>query len=575
MLLSEEQKQILALQERLDNPVRRSEETSAVIAEAIRLRQDQGGGGPLRDALAPSIEETLRESVRKDSSILADVLFPVMGPAIRKAVAESIRTLIESFNKALESSLSIQGLKWRFEAIRTGRSYAEVALLRSIVYRVEQVFVVHKKTSLLLLHAVGPDVTAKDADMVSGMLSAIQDFVRDSFQADQGEALDRLQVGELQVWVEHGPHATIAAVIRGEVPQSYRLLLREKLEKFHQQFGAALQGFEGDAAAFEPFRPNLDDCLVAHFKEKQRESRPYFLALVLVLMSGCVAVKNQAPLVPSPRIAAAWEPRYPSSIQVRLPALESLPATSPSVYQWQIDVVRQDARRLAGILSKCRLFSDVVLSNSAPGTNVIVVEALPRPPSLADPDSAWLLLSGGVIPYYDRVDVGVRFRFVNGEGNDFVFPWTTRYVIGFWAPAVVGIGPGWRFGVLGLLNPANPDSTYWIDLRSALIEVMDRIVSRIFSRIASSSAALRPASPHYPRISAIAMNAAAYFVGYVSFITPSGMGFREASLAFLLAHLAAPTGLVVATLLLVCFSNDGRDWQAASIAIHGNKGEQS
>ena len=198
-------------------------------------------------------------------------------------------------------------------------------------------------------------------------------------------------------------------------------------------------------------------------------------ALVLVLMSGCVAVKNQAPLVPSPRIAAAWEPRYPSSIQVRLPALESLPATSPSVYQWQIDVVRQDARRLAGILSKCRLFSDVVLSNSAPGTNVIVVEALPRPPSLADPDSAWLLLSGGVIPYYDRVDVGVRFRFVNGEGNDFVFPWTTRYVIGFWAPAVVGIGPGWRFGVLGLLNPANPDSTYWIDLRSALIDVMDRI----------------------------------------------------------------------------------------------------
>lgn len=284
MLLSEEQKQILALQERLDNPVRRSEETSAVIAEAIRLRQDQGGGGPLRDALAPSIEETLRESVRKDSSILADVLFPVMGPAIRKAVAESIRTLIESFNKALESSLSVQGLKWRFESIRTGRSYAEVALLRSIVYRVEQVFVVHKKTSLLLLHAVGPDVTAKDADMVSGMLSAIQDFVRDSFQADQGEALDRLQVGELQVWVEHGPHATIAAVIRGEVPQSYRLLLREKLEKFHQQFGAALQGFEGDAAAFEPFRPNLDDCLVAHFKEKQRESRPYFFALVLLLI---------------------------------------------------------------------------------------------------------------------------------------------------------------------------------------------------------------------------------------------------------------------------------------------------
>ena len=284
LLLSEEQKQILALKERLDNPERRSEETSAVIAEAIRLRHEQGGKRSLREALAPSIEDTLRDSVRKDSSILAEVLFPVMGPAIRKAVAESIRSLIESFNKALESSLSIQGLKWRFEAMRTGRSYAEVALLRSVIYRVEQVFVVHQKTSLLLLHEAGPDVAAKDADMVSSMLSAIQDFVRDSFQADQGEALDRLQIGDLQVWVEQGPHATIAAVIRGEAPQSYRLLLREKLEKFHQQFDAALREYEGDAAVFAPFRPDLDECLVAHYKDKQKKSRPYFPALMLVLI---------------------------------------------------------------------------------------------------------------------------------------------------------------------------------------------------------------------------------------------------------------------------------------------------
>jgi outer membrane protein OmpA-like peptidoglycan-associated protein len=284
LLLSEEQKQILALQERLDNPVRRSEETSAVVAEAIRLRREAGDEGALLHALAPSVEEALRESVRKDSSILADVLFPVMGPAIRKSVAESIRTLIESFNKALESSLSIQGFKWRFEAIRTGRSYAEVALLRSIVYRVEQVLVVHKRTSLLLLHAVGPDVAAKDADMVSGMLSAIQDFVRNSFQSGQGEALDRLQVGELQVWVEHGPHATIAAVIRGEAPQACRLRMREKLEEFHQRFSVALQEFEGDAAPFEPFRPDLDDCLVAHYSKEQKKSRPYFVVLLLVLI---------------------------------------------------------------------------------------------------------------------------------------------------------------------------------------------------------------------------------------------------------------------------------------------------
>ena len=284
LLLSEEQKQIVTLQERLDDPGQRSRETSAVVAEAIRLRREQGGEEALREALAPSVQEALRESVRKDSSVLAEVLFPVMGPAIRKSVAESIRAMLESFNKALESSLSLQGIKWRLEAFRTGRSYAEVALLRSLIYRVEQVFVIHRKTSLLLLHAVGSDVAAQDADMVSGMLSAIQDFVRDSFQVEQGEVLDSLRVGEHYVWVEQGPDATLAAVIRGEAPQTYRLRLREKLEELHRRFGEALERFEGDAALFEPFRPDLADCLVARYSKKEKKPRPYFVVLLLVLI---------------------------------------------------------------------------------------------------------------------------------------------------------------------------------------------------------------------------------------------------------------------------------------------------
>lgn len=47
----------------------------------------------------------------------------------------------------------------------------------------------------------------------------------------------------------------------------------------------------------------------------------------------------------------------------------------------------------------------------------------------------------------------------------------------------------------------------------------------------------------------IGMNAAAYFVGYVSFITPSGLGFREASLALLLgAFFPPPVAVAIAFL---------------------------
>lgn len=47
----------------------------------------------------------------------------------------------------------------------------------------------------------------------------------------------------------------------------------------------------------------------------------------------------------------------------------------------------------------------------------------------------------------------------------------------------------------------------------------------------------------------IGINAAAYFVGYASFITPSGLGFREASMAFLLsAFFPAPVAVALAFL---------------------------
>ncbi len=47
----------------------------------------------------------------------------------------------------------------------------------------------------------------------------------------------------------------------------------------------------------------------------------------------------------------------------------------------------------------------------------------------------------------------------------------------------------------------------------------------------------------------IGINAAAYFIGYVSFITPSGLGFREAALTFFLsAFFPAPLAVAIALL---------------------------
>ena len=104
------------------------------------------------EELGTVLDEALAVSIRKNRTRIAEALAPTMGPAIRRAIAETLRTMVESFNQVLQHSLSARALRWRVEAWRTGRPFAEVVLSHSLVYRVEQVYLVHRDTGLLLHH---------------------------------------------------------------------------------------------------------------------------------------------------------------------------------------------------------------------------------------------------------------------------------------------------------------------------------------------------------------------------------------------------------------------------------------
>jgi len=273
LIVAPEQESLQEIRERLDSVERRAEDVSSVVAEAIQMRREKGDDQALAEALAPTVQETLRESVRKDPHVLADALFPVMGPAIRKSISETLRSMLESFNEALEHSLSLRGIQWRIEALRTGKSFAEIVLMHSLVYRVEQVFLIHRETGLVLNHVVAPSVTTQDPDMVAGMLSAIQQFARDSFESAGEETLGSMNFNELEIWLEASPNAVLAAVIRGHAPSDYRVAMKEALEDIQAKFGSALANFQGDTGPFRAAGDRLLQLLEARFKEKTEAKR--------------------------------------------------------------------------------------------------------------------------------------------------------------------------------------------------------------------------------------------------------------------------------------------------------------
>jgi OOP family OmpA-OmpF porin len=285
LLVGPEQRQLRALRARLDDPAAQIRSVSAVLPEALLLRARDP---ELFNALAPQVEQAITASVRRNPTPLADALFPVMGPAIRKAVAASLAGMLESLNRTLEYSFSWRALKWRLTALRTGKSFAEIVLLNTLLYRVEQVFLIERASGLLLQHVRAGPSDVQDADLVSGMLTAIRDFVQDSFRVSEHDTLEALRVGDLSVWIEQGPRAVLAAVIRGTAPASLRPRLQHALETIHLVHADALAAFNGDASVFHEAGPLLEACLETQYQARtpsRLRAAPVVLGLLLAALA--------------------------------------------------------------------------------------------------------------------------------------------------------------------------------------------------------------------------------------------------------------------------------------------------
>ncbi len=259
LLLGSEIEEIEELKQKIENPQVFSENISKVLPQAMQKSSEHGE--ELSEAMVPTVEEIVRLSIKKDINKFATALFPVIGPAIRKSISETMRLMLQSLNQVLEHAFSWQGLKWRIESLRTGIPFAQVVLLNSFTFRVDQVFLIHRESGILLNSVEQDDALSLHADMVSSMLTAITDFVVDSFQTANKQALDSIQVGDFSILIEQGPGIILAVACRGEVSKELRKTMVQIVEEIQAEFSQQLEDFKGDTAIFKPSRTQLLSCL--------------------------------------------------------------------------------------------------------------------------------------------------------------------------------------------------------------------------------------------------------------------------------------------------------------------------
>lgn len=260
-----------------------------VLTEALHDRQSKDGS--VNKVLLPLVEDSVEHSVTHHSDKLVSSLYPLMGSLVRKSVTAFLTDFMEKTNQLIDNSFTIKGMKWRFEARRAGVNFSQYVASQTFVYRVEHVFLIHRETGLLLSSAALNNVEKSDADLISSMLTAINDFVGDSFLTNEDGLKEQLQTvttDNFNLLIKPGPKAFVVAAITGNPPQAVSNQLQLTLEGIHSLYHNELSQFDGDNQTFVNSETQLRDCLLSEQKTAESTSSKtpwfsWFLVLSLVV----------------------------------------------------------------------------------------------------------------------------------------------------------------------------------------------------------------------------------------------------------------------------------------------------
>ena len=256
LLLKEELEVLAQLKQKILSQEQFTHEVSKVLSGAINRAKKSDKS--FDRALAKPIKKGVTQAFSDNKQSIVDSMLPIMGQLIRKTVTNSIKQFVSDINRVLEQRFSIKAIKWRWQAFKTGKSYAEIVFQKTISYQVKELFVINRENGLLIQH-VGENDMLIDNNAVSAMLTAIQDFIGDSLQSSES-GLSSAAIGDMSYFISPGPKAYLATVVKGAATERLKEKSQQLIENIHADFSDLLpheEKYQQDPEFDEYLRPHL------------------------------------------------------------------------------------------------------------------------------------------------------------------------------------------------------------------------------------------------------------------------------------------------------------------------------
>ena len=247
-LLKRIQRRCDALQLRVGDDPALKDSVRGVIVEVLRESGVQEHDR-LSGALAPLIVSSMRQEIRNSREMMVDALYPITGQLVKAAVRNAFNELLETINTKLDEGFSVDRWRAKIQSRITGTSEAEILLRRNPPFDIEEIFVIHRPTGLLIERVTATEETEDgdggvDSELVSGLLTAIMDFTRDAFSDEKGGELRTLTFGESQLFLRTSANTILAAKTTGTPPPRFETALQRVFLSILESWNDFLASFD-------------------------------------------------------------------------------------------------------------------------------------------------------------------------------------------------------------------------------------------------------------------------------------------------------------------------------------------
>lgn len=149
------------------------------------------------------------------------------------------------------------GWPWTFLITLMGAGIGGYLLARRIPrpFELEDLFLIHND-GRLVSHVLKEEQNGIDKDVVSAMFTAVQEFVRDSFQAGE-MGLKKLEIGDKSVMIEKGKSVYLALIYTGWPPKDVFQRISMLLSDVEERYGSKIERWNGTKKAL----PGVDEML--------------------------------------------------------------------------------------------------------------------------------------------------------------------------------------------------------------------------------------------------------------------------------------------------------------------------